>query len=129
MAQAAAITINDGAATPVATTFSPETVTPALSSFAERSSGISLAYRRIKISNTFASGKSVTNRAKLTIELPVTSVVNGITTVAHTLRANIDFSLPEGCSDASRKDLMAFTKNALAHALIQGAMRDLDPLY
>lgn len=129
MAQASAIVINDGQATPVATTFNPESVTPALSSFADRSTGIALAFRRLKISNSFASGKSVVNRAKLSIECPVTQVVAGVTSVAHTLRANIDIILPDGATDAQRKDLYAFCKNALAHSLVQGAMRDLDPLY
>ncbi len=129
MAQAAAITINDGQATPVATTFNPESVTPGLSSFADRSTGIALAFRRLKISNSFASGKSVVNRAKLDIEYPVTSVVNGVTSVAYTLRAKVDIILPDGATDAQRKDLYAFLKNGLAHTLVQGALRDLDPLY
>lgn len=129
MAQAASIVINDGQATPVATTFAPESVTPALSSFADRASGIASAFRRIKVSNSFASSKSKVNRAKLSIEIPVTQAVNGITTVAYTLRANMDFILPDGSTDAQRKDLYAFAKNALANTLIQGACRDLDPLY
>lgn len=130
MSQAAAITINDGQVAPAATTFNPESVTPGLSSFADRSSGIALAFRRLRISTSFAKGgKSVVNRAKLGIEIPVTQVVSGVTSVAYTLRANVDIILPDGSTDAQRKDLYAFLKNALAHALVQGAMRDLDPLY
>lgn len=129
MAQAAAIVINDGAATPVATTFNPESVTPGLSSFADRVTGVAMAFRRMRISNSFASGKSVVNRSKLSIEIPVTSTVNGIATVAYTLRANLDVILPDGSTDAQRKDLYAFLKNALANTLVQGALRDLDPLY
>lgn len=129
MAQAAAISINDGQATPVAITFNPESVTPGLSSFADRTSGIALAFRRIKVSNSFANGKTKVNRSKLSIEFPVTQSVNGITSVAYTLRANLDIILPDGATDAQRKDLYAFAKNALSNALIQGALRDLDPLY
>jgi len=129
MAQAASITINDGQATPVATTFAPESVTPGLSSFADRSTGIALAFRRMRISNSFANGKSVVNRAKLSIELPVTQVISGVTSVAYTLRANVDIILPDGATTAQRNDLYAFLKNGLAHALITGACRDLDPLY
>lgn len=129
MAQAAALSILDGQATPVAVVFTPESVTPALSSFADRSAGISLAYRRIKVSSSFANGKSRVNRNKLSVELPVTSLVNGITMVASTLRANIDVILPDSATDAQRKDLYAFTVNALANTLIRGALRDLDPLY
>lgn len=129
MAQAAAIVINDGQATPVATTFSPESVAPSLSTFADRSTGIALGYRRLRISNTFASGKSVVNRAKFSVELPVTQTVSGVVSVAYTLRANLDIALPDGATDAQRKDLFAFLKNGIANSLIQGALRDLDPVY
>lgn len=129
MAQAASIVINDGQATPVATTFAPESVTPGLSSFADRTAGIALGFRRLRVSNSFANGKTVVNRSKLSVELPIVSTVNGVATVAYTLRANLDIILPDGATDAQRKDLYAFLKNALANTLVQGALRDLDPLY
>lgn len=129
MAQAAAIVINDGAATPVATTFNPESVTPAVSVFADRASGTAVSFRRLRVGTSFANGKSTVNRAKYSVEIPITQTVNGVTTVAYTLRANVDVILPDGATDAQRKDLFAFLKNGLAHALIQGACRDLDPLY
>lgn len=129
MAQAAALVVNDGQATPVAVTFSPESVTPGLSSFADRASGISIGFRRVKVSNAFASGKSVVNRSKLSVEMPITTTVSGVTTVGFTLRANLEFILPDGCTDAQRKDLFAFVKNGLSNALLIGALRDLDPLY
>lgn len=129
MAQATAISINDGAATPVAKTFNPESVTPALSVFADRTSGIAIAFPRLKVSNTFANGKSVVNRAKFQVELPVTTTLNGVTTTAYTLRANVDVILPDGSTDADRKHLFAFLTNGLNHTLVRGAVRDLDPLY
>lgn len=129
MAQAASLVINDGATTPVAVTFSPESVTPALSSFADRLLGIASAFRRIRISNQFASGKSVVNRSKLTVEYPVTSTVNGVTVVMYTLRANLDFIFPDGSTDQQRKDLYAFVLNGMSNTLVRGALRDLDPLY
>lgn len=129
MAQATPLVINDGQATPVATTFNPESVTPSLSVFADRTAGIAMAFRRLKLSLSFASGKSLVNRAKYSIEIPVTQSVNGVTTVAYTLRANLDVILPDAATDAQRKDLYAFLKNGLANPLIQGMMRDLDPVF
>lgn len=129
MAQAASITINDGQATPVAVTFAPESVTPQQSSFADRTGGVALGFRRLGISNTFASGKSTVNKAVFTTAIPVLQTVNGVTTLVRTLRAKTEYILPDGSTDAERKDLHAFHKNGMAHALIQGAMRDLDPLY
>jgi hypothetical protein len=129
MAQATSIVLNDGQATPVAVTFAPESVTPALSSFADRSAGVSLGFRRLKVSNSFASSKSVINRARLDVELPVTQTVNGIVSQAMVLRAKLELLLPDGCTDQNRKDLFAFVKNSLSNALVLGALRDLDPLY
>lgn len=127
--QAASITLLDGQATPASVVFAPESVTPALSSFADRATGIALAFRRLRVQNSFAAGKSKVNRAKLFIEYPVVSVVDGVSVVNHTLRATVDLILPDGATDAQRKDLYALVRNAMSNALIQGALRDLDPLY
>lgn len=129
MANAAPITINDGQAAPVAVVFNPEAVSPALSTFTDRSSGIALGFRRISVSNKFAQGKSAVNRAKFAVEYPVTQTVAGVTTIAYTLRANLDVILPEGATDVERKNLVAFVTNGLSNTLIRGALRDLDPIY
>lgn len=129
MAQAAAITINDGQATPVATTFSPESVSPQLSVFTDRTSGTALGFRRLAVSSKFASAKGGVNRAKFSVELPITATVNGVPTLLYTLRANVETLIPDGASSVDRSNLYAFTFNGLAHATIKGAVRDLDPIY
>lgn len=129
MSQAAAIVLNDGQATPVAVTFSPERVTPERSIFADRSSGISLRFRRLNASFSPSVPNRPTNRSGLTVSVPVTSTVNGVTTVAFTMIGKLEFVLPDGSSDADRKDLYAFMQNALANTLLRGNLRDLDPLY
>ncbi|DAD51207.1 coat protein [ssRNA phage SRR7976325_18] len=127
--QAAAITINDGLATPVARTFNPDSITPALSVFSERSSGVALTFKRLTVATQMASGRTEVNRAKYSVALPVGTTVNGVTSLAYTLRANVEVILPDGCTDAERKDLYAFLTNGLNHASVKAAVRDLDPLY
>jgi hypothetical protein len=129
MTAAAAITINDGQATPVAVTFTPESVTSDVATFADRTAGVAVGFRRLSISNKFAKGTSKVNRAKMTIEYPVTTLVNGVTQVAYTLRGSLDVILPDQATDAERKNLYAFISNGLANASVRGALRDLDPLY
>jgi len=129
MAQKAPITINDGAATPVATTFSVEAENGITYTFAERSNGVAIGFRRLSVSTKLATGNAVTNRAKYAVELPVTTVINGVTQLAYTLRANVDVILPVASTDAERKNLFAFLTNGLQHALVRGAVRDLDPVY
>lgn len=129
MPQAANLVINDGQTTPVATTFAVEQATPTLSSFADRTAGIAAGFRRIKLSNQFATGKQTVNRSKMTIECPVLSTVNGVSTVAYIARANLEFILPDVATDADRKNIFAFVKNALANANVTSTLRDLDPQY
>lgn len=130
MGQAAPLVINDGQATPVATTFAPESVTPAAASFADRSSGISLTYRRLKFSTKFASGNSVVNRTLYEVAIPVGVSVGGVTELAYTLRGRVELIIPDGATAAQRNDLFAFVQNGLANtALIRPLLRDLDPMY
>lgn len=129
MASAATITINDGQATPVAVAFNPESVTSDQATFADRTPGVSIGFRRISVRNKFAKGSSKVNRANYAVEYPVTTTVNGITTVAYTLRANVDVILPDASTDAERKNLYAFLQNGLANTLVRGAIRDYDPLW
>lgn len=129
MSAIAPITVNDGQATPVAVTFNPENQTPGSFTFVDRATGVAIGFRRLGISNKFASGTSQVNRAKFTVEYPVTAVVNGVTQQAYVLRANVDVILPTASTDAERKNLYAFLANGLNHALVRGAVRDLDPLY
>lgn len=129
MAAIAPITVNDGQATPVAVTFNPENQTPGAFSFVDRTTGVAVGFRRLSISNKFASAGSAVNRARYAVEYPVTAVVNGVTSQAYVLRANVDVVLPTASTDAERKNLFAFLVNGLQHALVRGAVRDLDPLY
>jgi len=129
MAAIAPLTINDGQATPVAVTFNPENQTPGAFTFVDRTAGVAVGFRRLSISNKFASGGALVNRAKYAVELPITASVNGVTTQAYVLRANVDVILPVASSDADRKNLFAFLVNGLQHTLVRGAVRDLDPLY
>ncbi|UUW21411.1 MAG: hypothetical protein [Sanya fiers-like virus 50] len=129
MAAAASIVVNDGQATPVAVTFSPEAVSPSLSVFSDRRLGIASLFPRLGVSTTFAKGAGSSNRAKFTVTYPVGQTVDGVQKVAYTLRANVEVILPDGATDQQRKDLYAFLKNGLSATLVQGALRDLDPLY
>jgi hypothetical protein len=129
MANAAPIVINDGKATPAAVTFNPESVATGEASFVDRTPGVSIGFRRVAVQYKPAKGASKVNRAKYFVEMPVTQVVNGITSIAYTLRANVDVILPDQSTIAERNDLYAFLQNGLGNALVRGAVRDLDPIW
>lgn len=75
------ITINNGAATPVAKTFGPERVSPELSSFTERSSGVSAGFTRLSVAFSPATTARPTNHVKVDMALPVLQIVNGVSSV------------------------------------------------
>jgi len=127
-----AITLADGQATPANIAFNPEAITPALSTFVDRSSGISMSYRRLSVRwepNKGTTGSRY-SRNQFNVSYPVYGVLpSGASGVKYTLRANVTLDLPDGCTDAERKDIYAFAKNGLANALVTGALRDYDPMY
>lgn len=139
------ITINDGQATPVATNFVPSGMdqTKNLASYVNRSaSGIVIGYPRIQVSlapptgNSRASGPARIYRAKFAIDLPVLETLgnsdSGVTpppTVAYTARFSGEFLLPERATLQNRKDILAFAKNLLGHAVTGSLVQDLEAIW
>lgn len=140
----APITINDGAATPVAHTFSPMSLDQVrqIANYADRSGGIPIGYPQVRVQLTppAPGGKSSTEdrlyRAKFWVQLPVLEALSvadtGFTpapTVAYTLRFNGEFILPERATLQNRKDILAYAKNYLALALTTSVVQDLESVY
>lgn len=123
------LSINNGAATPVAKSFSPERVGSDHSSFTERSAAVSAGFTRLSVAYSAASSKRPTNRVDVDVDLPVLSTVNGVSTVAYVGRFKGYFVLPDQMTATERADLHAFVANGLDNALIKGVVTNLDPLY
>lgn len=125
----APLSINNGAATPVAKSFAPESVAPGLSVFTERSAAVSAGFYRLSVGFSPATANRKTNRVTLELALPGLQSVNGIYSVAYTGRFKGEFILPDTMTNAERWDLHAFVANALDDAKLKAIVRDLDPLY
>jgi hypothetical protein len=123
------LTVNNGAATPVAVNFAPERIAPELSTFVDRSSGVSALYARMSVKFSPAGGNRPTNRVDFDIDYPVGATVNGVTTVASVGRVRSYAVIPDTWSAADRANLVAFFANALDNASVRGVFKDLDPLY
>lgn len=124
-----ALSINNGAATPVAKSFAPEAVAPTMSTFTERSAGVSAGFIRLSVGLSPASSKRASNRVDVSLDLPVLSTVNGVSQVAYTARFKGYFVLPDQMTAAERADVAAFVANALDVTSIRSVIKDLDPLY
>lgn len=123
------ISINNGAATPVAKSFAPERVGPELSVFTERSAAVSAGFCRISAGFSSANAKRPTNRIDVDLSLPVLSTVNGVSSVAYIGRFRGYFVVPDQMTSSERADLHAYTSNFLATAQVKGMVKDLDPMY
>ena len=124
-----ALTINNGAATPVAKTFSPERVTPELTTFTERSATSSAGFVRLGMAFSPASSKRATNRIDVSLDLPILQTVNGVSTVAYVGRFKGYFVIPDVMTASERADLAAFVANALDNTQVRAVIKDLDPMY
>lgn len=123
------LTINDGAATPVAKTFAPERVSPDGSVFSERTASSSAGFIRLGVGLSPASSKRPTNRIDVSLDYPVLQTVNGVSTVAYTARFKGYFIVPDVATAAERANIAAFVANALDNTQIRAVIKDLDPLY
>lgn len=113
MAQAASIVVNDRAATPVAHTFAPRSITTDQALFVEAGS-VPIGERRLIIDSRFTNGKY---RIRLRVVNPtlVTEVVNGVNVpkVPRTSYGESSFTFDQTSTDQERKDTVAYIANAL----------------
>jgi len=140
MAQIAALTVNDGAATPVAHTFAVQkagnqpTPNTTLSAWEDRTSGFVVGYNRISILGRYPDKNNRSTKVSIKISAPILETVSNNTvsgiapapTVAYTPMAMIEFICPERSSLQSRKDLLAFVRNTLTQAFVTSAVQDGD---
>lgn len=124
-----ALSINNGAATPVAKSFAPEQVGPSLSTFTERSATSSVGFLRFGIGLSPASSKRATNRVDISFEMPVMQTVNGVNSVAYKALFKGYFVLPDQMTAAERADIAAFVANAFDNTQVRAVIKDLDPMY
>jgi len=124
------ITINDGAATPVAKTFSPVMIDGnGVAEYADVSSGVAIGFPTIKIS----SRRTTENvRVKANISVPVLEALgtadSGLTpppTVAYVARGHMEFILPLRSDLATREHVLAFVQNLSADAVVSALVEDL----
>ncbi len=139
MAARSNLTINDGQATPVSHTFSPNSGDgnlPGVSiiTYEDRSGGIAAGFPRIQLSTRRSNGKSSNHKVAILVTRPVletvsNSTVSGIApapTAAYEAVFRGEFVLPMRSDLSARKDVLAYVKNLFANAVITSAVQDLE---
>lgn len=129
----AAITIADGQTTPVNKTFNPDSIKNDVSQWFDRSGGIAVGYPVITTSVRPPSRNSTSrvNKVQVKIVVPILEQVapSVVWTKAYESTATVEFMLHERSTLQNRKDILAFVKNLMAHAVVQSAVHDLEPVY
>lgn len=137
MGAIANIVINDGQAAPVAHTFAPLSIVGNLATYEDRSGGISVGYPRILIWVNPPSKTSRLQKVRIKIMRPslesvTNSTYSGITpapTKAYDTSFDCTFFLPERGTLADRKDILAYAKNLLGHAVGTAIVETQEAIY
>lgn len=129
MPQLAAITINDGATTPVAHTFNPVVATQGRSRVADRSPGVPSGYLTIDHEVRQPGSPDAAFRVIMGFNIPVTAVVDGSTQVVRNSSAQIQINLSQESTLQERKDLLAYMANYLANTTVKDTVYNIEPFY
>lgn len=126
MPQATALVLANGAATPVNKTFDLDAPAAGFNSVAAwslREGSISGVFPKItSVAQSSASANKV--NAILRVPSSYTNSVTGLTSVGSAFQFKIEATVPKDFPEALKADAIAFSKNLVAHALIQAMIRD-----
>lgn len=128
------ITINDGQSTPVAKNFSARGADLQLALWKDVSAGIAIGMPTITISNRQVDGSNGNYRVEARISVPTLEVISGsdggytpAPKIAYKDFAKVELIAHSRSTLQNRKDLLAFTKNLLAHAVMSETFVDFNP--
>lgn len=127
MGQAAAITINDGATTPVGIVFSPEKQPDGTIGFVDRRKSSRALQPSILLRQSPPNGKRTTAKVGYEVIYPIEGLVNNVPAPVATARF-VDgvFVIPDIMPATDRAHLHAFAANFASHAVFKAAVKDLD---
>lgn len=123
------IAINDGKASPVTHTFSPQTTDGSLAELLNRSSTIQSGMEQLHIEYVKPRSANAAHQYKVKLVRPVVAQVNGLDTVVRKSTTTVQFNFSSDSTAAERKDEVALIKNLLTNATFAAAVENLEPYY
>lgn len=134
MSAQANVVINDGQAAPVAHTFSARGADMKLALWTDTSGGIGIGMGKITLSYVQQPASNGSYKVEARVTIPVMETISGsdggytpVPKVAFNLFSKIEFVVPNRASLQNRKDLLAYTKNLLAQAVMSDTIHDYNP--
>lgn len=127
MGQAASFTLNDGAASPVAVTFSPERLPDGKIAWVDRRKSVVSLQPRIILNQSPAYGGRTTHKAGFEVVYPVEGLVDNVPAPVATGRyVDGKFVFPENMPAADRAHMVAFAANFMDAPLIRAVFENND---
>lgn len=125
----AALSINDGQATPAAHTFAVQGTTGLRATWLEKTAGVASGY--LKLTDEYREAKSATgaNSRILGFEFPVVATVDGSTVRVRVSSAQVRFNFAQDSTDQERKDAVAYVTNVLSNSTMKAAIWGQEPTY
>jgi hypothetical protein len=125
----AALTVNDGATTPVAHTFNPVTTNGAGASWADRSPSIAAGFRTISHEVAPPNGNRTVHRITMGFKNPTVVTVGTVDQVARYSSAQVILNIHPDSTLQERKDLLAYVANSLGIASVKLSVENIEPFY
>lgn len=134
MSAQTSLVLNDGQATPVAKTFSARGADLGTAVWKDISGGISIGMPTIIMKYGESDGTNGAYRTDLRVMIPVLEVISGsdggytpAPKIAYKMYGRLELVSPNRATLQNRKDLVAFCKNLLAHAVVTETLVDFNP--
>lgn len=125
----AALSINDGQATPVAHTFSPVTTDGSVAKWADRSPSIPSGFRTISYEVAEPSGSRTTHKLQGGFMIPTVATVDSVDQVVRYSSAQVTLNIHPDATLQERKDILAYVANFFGNANVKSSVENLEPFY
>lgn len=125
----AALTINDGLASPAAHTFAPVTTDGSAAQWADRSPTIPSGFRKITFEVSPPAGSRTTNKLQAGFYNPTVATVNSVDQVVRFSSAQVTLNIHPDATLQERKDLLAYLVNFFANATVKTSVENIEPFY
>lgn len=125
----APISINDGAATPVAHVFSPVTTNGSTAKWANRVAAIPNAYERLQIQLLEPTSPTAAYRMIGSLTRPILGTVDGVQVVVRQEKVDFTLNFSQTSSEQERKDDVTLIKNLFSDSTFMTAATKLEPYY
>lgn len=129
MPQITAITIDDGATTPVPHVFSPETTNGRLAQWNNEAAATLSGRERLTVEVVRPSSSTGAYRHSTTLLLPVLATVDGAQKVVRFIKADVTIHASQESTEQEKLDACVLLSNLFANATVKDSVKKMQPYF